>query len=306
MSKKMCSETKLSEPDIRAKHALVALMEKHKLNNTQMARLLEVEPWTVGAWINEQRVISDKYRTRIFELNSHSADYDIFLMPPLIKLHHRIYETTDERLDTISNIQAIFNKSIKNRYSKADSWREITPKELESLEALWSVYDDDSIIQLNTLVAGVLGKRRAINIKSDSEFIQEFKEKLEGSEYEIIENEDVLSISTYHDFDQNQQLNDCPAFIAEQYDFNSTFDRENGYQYSGDTERLVNELRDRFMDDARGELENFLDHTAFKINRDCCEWTRTDTYMVTFEIPKNDPDLKESLKKVLVRAGFSI
>ncbi|HAU3625178.1 TPA: hypothetical protein F7146_10215 [Legionella pneumophila] len=328
----------LSSKDV-SKEYLEYFINSRGLNNSQMAKALEVERATVGAWISGKREISEKYREKIFEFSKLLPTDDLIITPAVSKLIKCIKNADDE-----GDLDFIINAFVRTTNEVAYKFIDFSPHsvkktEIDALENLLISFDDISLTEINNLISRVLNYRMYIYALSPDEYVEKCKNAVELSRMErerlrllpqfvhiadeafnddlIIElHDDILYVHFSLSFNINKELDKRSDEINEDFkewneEFNcydDVFDNITGecLLYDDDLEKALKPIKEEHIESVYERVEHLFRHTDFFPESDNDQWIENNTYSVTYRIELINPKFKESLRIVMERAGIKV
>lgn len=267
------------------------LLKERQWNNAQLARFIGVERWTVGAWINGTRSISEKHQATLKELIHSPKDSLPTLYPLTRKLH---FEFRDSEDSEEGHVDKAVSEIVESAYRRFDllGFRRISADFYRSLEHISQTHDDYSIAQLSELFSKINLERARIASMPAKEYVQEVVRLFPMDGTHSIEMElDGDSITSFYslpfeideeklDNDRELQI-DCP-------DGDSYVDIE---LKAG----RIRELKSEHEDAVVHEAETMFADTAFETYGPNDQWLAENIYAVCYTIQLDDPQLKESL-----------
>ncbi|MGZ3696577.1 MAG: hypothetical protein ACXWP5_00665 [Bdellovibrionota bacterium] len=295
---------------------LAGLIESRGLNNAKLAKILGVEGWTVGAWLNGKREISDKYKARIFELLKLPKNSDLLVAPAANHLSFRLGQVDDlnDRPHVIDALVTVNTAAARTLLSFSPS--NIDPSELGAFEDLWKAYDDHSLAQLLGLITTILAERIRVAALGPQEFAQECQRRASRSgDISLHPSDTFLSVDLAPGIDEEEQLHELSRDL--QSDFASKrFDPEMGLGdifhpdtgecllTSDEREEALQEIRDRHEDSIKEEAKRLFQNSGFREDKGNHQWLDKNQFMVSYTIDFNHPKFKESLRLVMDRQGI--
>lgn len=309
-----------SPANITSEH-LADLIENRHLNNAQMAKILGVAGWAIGAWLAGKRQISEKYKEKIYELLKLPASADLQIAPALRSLTNKINGVEVEA--GVPHVMAALVETVQTvAYKLADfSLNEISSRELKALEQLLAAYDDNSIARLNQMMASILAERLLIASLTAEEYA---KKCIELSENDPFNKELLLEIDSEYLYahyslaiDVDQALYERSHLIEEEFGSShyderckysmGTFDYETGRCLLDDDDResVLQPIRDQHENKTIDMVIKIFQCTAFEVDETYEPWVESDVYSLTYKISLDHPKFKEHLRMVMNRQFIS-
>jgi transcriptional regulator with XRE-family HTH domain len=306
----------IASREITPEH-LEKLIKGRGLTNAKMAKILGVEGWTVGAWLNGKREISDKYRERIAELVRLPQSADLFLTPPIALLTSRI-----SQVDEIADRPRVIDALVEVTRAAGESLikfpiNSISPPELDAMRKLLSAYDDHSLAQLGQLFNSMLAERLRVRGLEPIDYANECIQRVEkcNSEIQLSHCDNRLDIAFFRSFNEGEELHNNQADIEEEFGpkygdpvsgYRPIFDPETHECLldDDDRERALEPIRDQYKELARDEAASLFAGTGFEEDRMNDQWIDENTYMVNYMIELSHPEFRESVRLVMDRQGI--
>lgn len=265
---------------------LELLMSSRNLNRSQTAKILGVEPWTVGAWLVGKREISAKYIEKINEFLKLPSTSDLLITPAVNQLIKQIYQVDDET-DSLKISNALARIITETSYKLRDFSAPIVDESIMSaLKIMLSTYDSYSLTKINQLITASISERIYISSISPEEYAN-ICVKL--SEIDSINSELLLDVH------QDRLYAHFSVTFFDNEELNSAKSCE-------DTSRT--ELRDiqyGLQNEAQLIAEKKFIFTAFEMDSINDQWIRDDIYSLSYYIRFNHPQFKESLRLLMNR-----
>lgn len=300
---------------------LELLMSSRNLNKSQTAKILGVEPWTVGAWLSGKREISSKYKEKINEYLDLPQTSDLLISPAVNQLAKQINQAEDEAdvvkvTDALTKI--ITSASYKLVYFSIQS---IDVKLMAALKKMLEVYDDCSIAKVNQTISNILADRMLDTSFSPEEYAYQC---IERTEKDALNKELILELSSgilsahysltfnindelYKRYDDIKEEFGSKHFNFEHGYYESLFNEETGECLLDDEEinTALIPIKEKHEVDTRECALMIFQFTDFEEDERNSMWTDNNTYSVTYKISLDDPKFKDSLRMVMNRQTVS-
>lgn len=321
------------------KEYLEYFINSRGLNNAQMAKSLEVERATVGAWLAGKREISEKYKEKIYEFSKLSPNDDLIIMPAVKKLIKCI-ENADESSDTSYVIKTFIGVTNEVAYKLLNFIpHKMNEIELDAIANLLNASDVTSLTALNNVISHAINHRLYIYSISPHEYAEKCIKSAELNQQEINRlrslpqyasiaheafNEDIL-FEYYDDFlyvhfavsfnidnelfkRSNQINDDFGQWNGEFHFYEGVFDDETGKCTLSDDElkRALEPIKKQHAESVCLRADSIFGFTEFIPETDNDQWIENNSYSVTYKISLNDPKFKESLRIVMCRLGIKV
>lgn len=265
---------------------LELLMNTRNLNKSQAAKILGVEPWTVGAWLAGKREISAKYKDKINEFLSLPLTSDLLVTPAVNQLIKQIYQVDDES-DSPKISTALARIIHEASYKLGDfSAPSIDESIMSALKIMFGVYDSYSLTQINQLIAANISERTYISSISSEEYANKCKKLSEldklNSELYLELYQDCLYAHYSVTFHDNEELNTAKS-------------------YKDSSSKELRDIQDMLEGEAQLIAEKIFLYTAFEMDSSTDHWVSDDTYSLSYYMPFNHPQFKESLRLLMNR-----
>ncbi|HFO0106538.1 TPA: hypothetical protein ACHHZH_000707 [Legionella pneumophila] len=321
------------------KEYLEYFINSRGLNNAQMAKSLEVERATVGAWLAGKREISEKYKEKIYEFSKLSLTDDLIIMPTVKKLLKCI-ENVDEPSDTSYITKAYTSITNHVAYKLLDFIpHKMSEIELDAIANLLNASDVTSLTALNDVISQAINHRLYIYSISPHEYAEECIKSVELNQQKINRlrslpqyssiahetfNEDILfelcddflyvhfalsfSIDDELSKRSNQIDDDFAQWNEEFHCYEGVFDDETGKCTLDDDElqRALIPIKEEHIESVCSRADSIFGFTEFIPETTNDQWIENNSYSVTYKISLNDPKFKESLRIVMCRLGIKV
>ncbi len=276
--------TAKSSEDVRNEH-LEWLINSRDLNKSQMSKVLEVEAWTIGAWLSGKREISSKYKEKIFSLLKLPKTADLLIAPAVNQLSKKIADVEDatelQHVTTaLENVLRIIGRKLSNSCLQS-----INTKTIIAFKEALKPYDDYSIMQLNKFIASLVQERGLISTISNEAYATQCIKHFENNKYL-----DNLLIELEKD-----QL--TVTYFSESYEPSSFLIRDAQGEVNLSSEEQNDFFEECIIDDAK----KLFAYTSFEEETTNRQWGSAETYLVIYSIPLTHPQFKESLRMLINR-----
>jgi transcriptional regulator with XRE-family HTH domain len=263
---------------------LSLLMTGRNLNRAQMAKILGVEPWTVGAWLSGKREISAKYKEKVNEYLSLPQTSDLLVAPAVNQLSKQIAQVEDEA-DAMKVTDALVRIITSASYKLEEfSIRKIDQNLLIGLRKMLGVFDDQSVAHLNQLISAVLTERLFISSVSAEEYAKKCVE---------IATNDKLNTELYLELDADRlYANYSVSFCGDE-------SLENAKHL--DDVSVLRDIQYQLKDEAHATGEIIFRYTDFEVDSINDHWINDEIYSMSYHISIMHPRFKESLRLLMNR-----
>ena len=265
---------------------LELLMNSRNLNRTQTAKILGVEPWTVGAWLAGKREISAKYKEKINELISLPLTSDLLIAPTVNQLIKQINQVEDE--SDAAKVTDALAKIIKEASYKLGEFsvQSVDESIISAFRKMLETYDNYSLAQINQLMTEIISERILVSSISSVEYA---KKCIELSEKDKLNNELFLDLDSER------------LYASYSVTFYDNEDLISAKSSNDNSRQDLRSIQYELEDEARLIAENIFRYTAFEMDSINDQWTSDDTYYLPYHISLNHPQFKESLRLLMNR-----
>lgn len=176
------------------KETLQKCMTMHNLNKAQLARLIGISPWAIGAWLSGKRKVSSKYIMTIINISELPPKSDLSYILLVRELENELKNSKKMNpIDLFDTIHLVL-EAASARLLKFPEQK--VPLSLnDAIDKLLISYDEQGLSDLNQKIA----RQIAFNSKSNIEFFEECH-GFEDDGYEIrfyIDEEDNILTMEY-------------------------------------------------------------------------------------------------------------
>lgn len=265
---------------------LELLMNSRNLNRAQTAKILGVEPWTVGAWLAGKREISTKYKDKINEFLNLPLTSDLLVAPAVNQLIKQIYQVDDE-IDSPKISNALSRIITEASYKLYDfSTPSADESIISALKVMLRLYDFNSLAQINQVVTASISERIYLSSITPEEYANKC------TELAVF---DKLNTELFFDHYDNGLWAHYSVTFHDNEELKAAMSRED---ISRDE---LYQIKRELEGDAQLIAEKIFQYTAFEMDSTNDQWVSDDTYSLAYYIQVNHPQFKESLRVLMNR-----